>query len=255
MVIVMEEQFILRVPPNVAERIECLLNENNAPSSEDKSLDLSFSEDGRSGTFMIGNEHFAASLLDLPCVVESYNKTYDDNSLIKTADIGQMIMVRESGDAAPDVIEYRHGLTPPMRDARKRRFRREPDLNPELVSRVEKDLLKIMAGGTADNLDILTSLFVSNSNLAKFSILKYKSMLSLKLVVIVIVAVAYFFPFYLFLSSLIDIWAEQEEGDENARGANKKAAPKPAPKHDAPENLTNAGELDRSDSEESDDSV
>ncbi|KHN13051.1 Transcription initiation factor TFIID subunit 7 [Glycine soja] len=202
----MEEQFILRVPPNVAERIECLLNENNAPSSEDKSLDLSFSEDGRSGTFMIGNEHFPASLLDLPCVVESYNKTYDDNSLIKTADIGQMIMVRESGDAAPDVIEYRHGLTPPMRDARKRRFRREPDLNPELVSRVEKDLLKIMAGGTADNLDILTS-------------------------------------------------SEQEEGDENARGANKKAAPKPAPKHDAPENLTNAGELDRSDSEESDDSV
>ncbi|XP_028187059.1 transcription initiation factor TFIID subunit 7-like [Glycine soja] len=201
----MEEQFILRVPPNVAERIECLLNENNAPSSEDKSLDLSFSEDGRSGTFMIGNEHFAASLLDLPCVVESYNKTYDDNSLIKTADIGQMIMVRESGDAAPDVIEYRHGLTPPMRDARKRRFRREPDLNPELVSRVEKDLLKIMAGGTADNLDVEA--------------------------------------------------AEQEEGDENARGANKKAAPKPAPKHDAPENLTNAGELDRSDSEESDDSV
>ena len=40
-----------------------------------------------------------------------------------------MIMVRESGDAAPDVIEYRHGLTPPMRDGRKRRFRREPDLN------------------------------------------------------------------------------------------------------------------------------
>lgn len=38
-------------------------------------------------------------------------------------------MVREPGDAAPDAVEYRHGLTPPMRDARKRRFRREPDLN------------------------------------------------------------------------------------------------------------------------------
>ncbi|XP_057430277.1 transcription initiation factor TFIID subunit 7 [Lotus japonicus] len=152
----MEEQFILRVPPNVAERIERLLNENNPSSSEDKSLDLSFNEDGRSGTFAIEDEHFPASLLDLPCVVESY-KTYDDNSLIKSADIGQMIMVRESGDAAPDEIEYRHGLTPPMRDARKRRFRREPDLNPELVSRVEKDLLKIMAGGTADSFDILLS--------------------------------------------------------------------------------------------------
>lgn len=38
----MEEQFVLRVPPSVAERIERLLNEN-ASSSEDASLDLSFS--------------------------------------------------------------------------------------------------------------------------------------------------------------------------------------------------------------------
>ena len=46
-------------------------------------------EDGRNGTFMIGNESFPASLLDLPTVVESY-KTYDDSVLIKTADIGQV---------------------------------------------------------------------------------------------------------------------------------------------------------------------
>lgn len=199
----MEEQFILRVPPNVAERIERLLNENNASSSEDKSLDLQFSDDGRSGTFVIGDEHFPASLLDLPAVVESY-KTYDDNSLVKTADIGQMIMVRESGDAAPDVIECRHGLTPPMRDARKRRFRREPDLNPELVSRVEKDLLKIIAGGTAEN---------------------------------------------------IDVEVAEQEGGENARGANKKPAAASASKNDVPETHTNAGDADRSDSDESDDSV
>lgn len=47
-------------------------------------------EDGRSGTFVIGDDHFPTSLLDLPCVVESY-KTYDDSCLIKTADIGQVI--------------------------------------------------------------------------------------------------------------------------------------------------------------------
>lgn len=42
----------------------------------------------------------------------------------------QMIMVKEKGDhSAPDTLEYRHGLTPPMRDVRKRRFRREPVLN------------------------------------------------------------------------------------------------------------------------------
>ena len=46
-------------------------------------------EDGRNGTFMIGNESFPSSLLDLPAVVESY-KTYDDSVLIKTADIGQV---------------------------------------------------------------------------------------------------------------------------------------------------------------------
>ncbi|XP_008809571.1 transcription initiation factor TFIID subunit 7-like isoform X3 [Phoenix dactylifera] len=108
----MEEQFILRVPPSVSERIERLFNEN-ASSSEDGSLDLSFSEDGRSGTFMIGNERFPASLLDLPCIVESY-KTYDDSVLIKTADIGQ----------------------------------------PELVQRVEKDLLNIMSGGTVESLHV-----------------------------------------------------------------------------------------------------
>ncbi|XP_011048215.1 PREDICTED: transcription initiation factor TFIID subunit 7-like [Populus euphratica] len=147
----MEEQFILRVPPSIAEKLNRLLSET-ASSSEEQSLDLSFSEDGRSGTFVIGDEHFPASLLDLPCAVESY-KTYDDCALVKTSDIGQMLMVREAGDTAPDVVEYRHGLTPPMRDARKRRFRREPDLNPELVQRVEKDLLNIMAGGTVENAD------------------------------------------------------------------------------------------------------
>jgi TATA-binding protein-associated factor Taf7 len=47
-------------------------------------------EDGRNGTFNIGNESFPASLLDLPCIVESY-KTYDESLLIKTADAGQVI--------------------------------------------------------------------------------------------------------------------------------------------------------------------
>ncbi|VAH77906.1 unnamed protein product [Triticum turgidum subsp. durum] len=144
----MDEQFILRVPPSVAEQIERLMNESAAGSSsnpDDASLDLSFSEDGRSGTFMIGNQRFPASLLDLPTVVESY-KTYDDSFLVKTADIGQMVMVREENDPAPEGAEYKHGLTPPMRDARRRRFRREPDLNAELVHRVEKDLISIMQG-------------------------------------------------------------------------------------------------------------
>uniref|UniRef100_A0A0D9YCF8 TAFII55 protein conserved region domain-containing protein n=1 Tax=Oryza glumipatula TaxID=40148 RepID=A0A0D9YCF8_9ORYZ len=126
----------------------------SSSNPDDASLDLSFSEDGRSGTFMIRNESFPASLLDLPTVMESY-KTYDDSVLIKTADIGQMIMVREEDDPAPEGIEYTHGLTPPMRDARRRRFRREPDLNAELVHRVEKHLMNIMHGVSVSILLVL----------------------------------------------------------------------------------------------------
>ncbi|GLT39441.1 hypothetical protein SLA2020_136300 [Shorea laevis] len=197
----MEEQFILRVPPSLAERINQLLSENDS-SSEEKSLDLSFSEDGRNGTFVIGNDHFPASLLDLPCVVESF-KTYDDSALVKTADIGQMIMVGEPGDASPDMVEYRHGLTPPMRDARKRRFRREPDLNPELVQRVEKDLVNIMSGGTG----------------------KY----------------------------VVNEQVEYAEG--NARNTNKKAPPVPESKPDVPDAVANNAEPERSESDDSDDSI
>ncbi|PWA48651.1 transcription initiation factor TFIID subunit 7 [Artemisia annua] len=145
----MEEQFVLRVPPSVAERIERLLNE----SADEESLDLSFSEDGRSGKFVIGDEQFSASLFDLPTILESY-KTYDDSVLIKTTDVGQMILVSEEAVPVPNSGEYRHGITPPMKDVRRRRFRREPDLNPELVQRVEKDLMNIMNGGTAEYIDM-----------------------------------------------------------------------------------------------------
>ncbi|GAV81354.1 LOW QUALITY PROTEIN: TAFII55_N domain-containing protein, partial [Cephalotus follicularis] len=92
----------------------------------------------RGGALVISNDRFPTSLLDLPAIVESF-KTYDDSALVKTADIGQMIMVGES-DIVADVMEYRHGL-PPLRDARKRRFLREPDLNVLTCSRLRKALL------------------------------------------------------------------------------------------------------------------
>uniref|UniRef100_A0A6N2K7A3 TAFII55 protein conserved region domain-containing protein n=1 Tax=Salix viminalis TaxID=40686 RepID=A0A6N2K7A3_SALVM len=250
----MEEQFILRVTPSIAEKLDRLLSET-ASSSEEQSLDLSFSEpwpihehgiscfaeDGRSGTFIIGNEHFPASLLDLPCVVESY-KTYDDCALVKTADIGQMIMVREAGDTAPDVVEYRHGLTPPMRDARKRRFRREPYLNPELVQRVEKDLLNIMAGGTVENADILSIMHIFSivfSAQRELEVLQLLANHSESLTE--------------FLQAEAN--EQEEDGEQNARKANKKPEPAPEAKPDVPETTAHAEEPERSDSDESEDSM
>lgn len=146
----MEEHFILRVPPDVAERLERVLSEDPA-AGNDASIDLSFTEDGRTGTFVIGEDSFPATLLDLPAVVESY-KTYDDNMLIKTADVGQMIMVGDH--SPPESFEYRHGITPPMRDARRRRFRKNPDMNPDIVHKIENDLLQIMSRGSSRDVDV-----------------------------------------------------------------------------------------------------
>ncbi|KAK9100813.1 hypothetical protein Scep_024243 [Stephania cephalantha] len=180
-------------------------------------------QDGRAGTFVIGNDHFPALLLDIPGIVESY-KTYDDNVLIKTADIGQIIMVREESENAPDGLEYKHGLTPPMRDARRRRFRREPDLNPELVQRVEKDLVNIMAGGTAEN-----------ARRSCHSTLFFFSSVSVLLD---------------FLSVHVEV-VEQEQANGNACNVGEKVTSV----SDLKAKVPNAGEPERSESEDSDDSI
>ncbi|KZV16594.1 transcription initiation factor TFIID subunit 7 [Dorcoceras hygrometricum] len=271
----MEEQFILRVPPSVAERIERLLNDP-ASSSEDKSMDLSFSEDGRSGTFIIGNDHFSTSLLDLPTVVESY-KTYDDNVLIKTADIGQtavqIIMVREDSENVPESVEYRHGLTPPMRDARRRRFRREPDLNPEVVRRVEKDLQNIMAGGTVENIDIL--FFDTDTHTLSpilylcvhvpyhvlfVGVMMLQCMCSWKITVNPSYGQSPFlclcmhqFPFFSF--STHRTLTDPNEYDENSRSSSKKSIAVPLAKPIVPEAGLTGREPDGSDSDDTDDSI
>jgi len=47
------------------------------------------SENGREGELQIGSQAHKVHVLDLPTVVESY-KTYDDENLVKTGDIGQV---------------------------------------------------------------------------------------------------------------------------------------------------------------------
>jgi len=48
----MEEQFILRVPPSIAEKLDRLLSET-ASSSEEQSLDLSFSGESILSLFLM----------------------------------------------------------------------------------------------------------------------------------------------------------------------------------------------------------
>jgi len=89
-------------------------------------------EDPRRAVVRIRKNLYAAKLVDLPTIIES-SKTLDRKSLYKTADICQMLII---GDPIPheetilaypskssDYI-YPHGLTPPLRWVRKRRFRK-----------------------------------------------------------------------------------------------------------------------------------
>lgn len=45
--------------------------------------------EGQPGTLKVGGDEFAAHLLDMPTIVETY-KTYDDVHLVKSNDIGQV---------------------------------------------------------------------------------------------------------------------------------------------------------------------
>lgn len=87
-----EEHYVLRVldPDLQAELSERLAT---APSEEAlPPCHLRFSDDDRRATFEFAGRRYPARIVDLPTVVESY-KSYDDVNLVKTADVGQVVLV------------------------------------------------------------------------------------------------------------------------------------------------------------------
>jgi transcription initiation factor TFIID subunit 7 len=83
----------------------------------------------------IQNRMYAATMVELPAVIESL-KSWNKKDWVKTADVCQMLLVLDevkNEDEArkfplpsyisPDTHRFPHGLTPPMKWARKRRFR------------------------------------------------------------------------------------------------------------------------------------
>ena len=56
----------------------------------------------------------------------------------------QVVIVAPKGAQAPPGPASSHGLTPPMRDARRRHFRQRIEAPPHVVTRVEADLLAII---------------------------------------------------------------------------------------------------------------
>ncbi|BEJ02973.1 hypothetical protein CcaverHIS641_0101480 [Cutaneotrichosporon cavernicola] len=148
-----EEQFILRVPQKVADGVGGEPGLRDLVRGKGKGLDgVEFKFlDTRRAAFKINGVTYSAKLVDLPNIIEA-QKTHDSRHLFKAADISQMLLVEnpvrdESSITASalnvDDYIWPHGITPPMRHVRKRRFRKRLSRRTiEVVEEQVEELLK-----------------------------------------------------------------------------------------------------------------
>ncbi|XP_017774412.1 PREDICTED: transcription initiation factor TFIID subunit 7-like [Nicrophorus vespilloides] len=116
----LEDQFILRLPKAEAEYVHKVLQAK--PKKLKKVLSLSFDEDMVEATVTVRKKRIKAVLVNLPTIVESC-KTLNNVNLYKTATISQMLLC-EPGEDREKVLDYPHGIAPPMKNVRKARFRK-----------------------------------------------------------------------------------------------------------------------------------
>ncbi|KAI0998340.1 hypothetical protein K3495_g9854 [Podosphaera aphanis] len=132
-----EEQFIIRISCSDESCLflRQLIAEKKIGSTRDITMKF-FDSDGRRAVVTIRNQMFAATMVDLPCILESM-KSWDKRGWWKSADVSQMLLlfapIKTEAEAMviplpsnidPVTHQYPHGLTPPMTYARKRRFRK-----------------------------------------------------------------------------------------------------------------------------------
>ena len=156
-----EEEFILRMAPGPdCDYLRQAVQERRFGPRSEGGADVRMrflDPDGRRSVVTIQGRHYAASMVDLPCIVEAM-KSWDRRGWWKTADICQMLLVlgrvekEEDANHYPlptrDLDEktwqYAHGLTPPMHWVRRRRFRKrasKPAIE-EVEDKVEEHLRK-----------------------------------------------------------------------------------------------------------------
>lgn len=116
-----------------------------------------FDRSGRRGLITIRGQRWAATLVDLPCIVEGM-KSWDKKGWVKSADICQLFLVLGKvqtedqakdfplpRDVNPQTWQYAHGLTPPMRWVRKRRFARTNRTSVNAIEAVERKVNQLLA--------------------------------------------------------------------------------------------------------------
>lgn len=134
-----EEQFVLRLPPPLAERMRLALSskaKRDAAGGSGK-FSISFS-DPRTATFTLDGDVYPASLMDLPCIVETH-KTADKRTYYKSGDVHQALVVRMPGEDAPG-IGMESGVTAGSTRARERFATASPVFSADQVESVENQM-------------------------------------------------------------------------------------------------------------------
>jgi transcription initiation factor TFIID subunit 7 len=154
-----EEGFILRMTPGEdCEYIRKAIEEKRwGPRSQGGAdIRLKFLQaDGRRAVLMVRGRIYAASLVDMPCIVEGM-KSWDKKAWYKASDICQMLLVLGIVKSEAEALEYplpgrevdkeshafAHGLTPPMQWVRKRRFRHR--VSTRTIEAVEEEVERLL---------------------------------------------------------------------------------------------------------------
>ncbi|KAL4233942.1 transcription initiation factor TFIID subunit 7 [Mactra antiquata] len=148
----LEQQFILRLPPGPAEALHQELKNESVYLKDKFSIELQ--SDLRRGAVRFGNDYIPSKMVDLPCIIESH-KTVDMKTFYKTADICQMLVPTTEEDIVQEEVDtsvnkkkgdkdkkfvWNHGITPPLKNVKKKRFRKtlkkkymdQPDIEKEV---------------------------------------------------------------------------------------------------------------------------
>ncbi|KAK2725118.1 transcription initiation factor TFIID subunit 7-like [Artemia franciscana] len=152
----LENQFLLRLPRSIAEQVRNMIT-NVGPQQKDK-LSIKMEPDMRKGFVCFNNYVMNAKLVDLPCVIESW-KTIDRKSFYKTADICQMLVGLEGEEVLEEDTTSKkkkdinkvdkkyiwpHGITPPLKNVRRRRFRKTLKKKHAEAPEIEKEVKRLL---------------------------------------------------------------------------------------------------------------
>lgn len=104
----LEQPVLLRLPEDEADVLREQIQKGEV------NLTINIPEGKTTGDCFFNDKQYCATIVQLPCVVETH-KSYDDISLYKTGDIGQAIIIhtKENEPRVDQTGRLKSGITPP----------------------------------------------------------------------------------------------------------------------------------------------